>query len=135
MWSRSPRTWIARSRLFRRRGLSLRRIRELPSATGAPRQAFFRLGAEILEVVQAPGSESASQRAAHLWGLALLAEDLDRTVAYLGENVSPIRRAVQPGRRIASLRAGAGLSMPMALISARSPAAGTVAAAGDQLSR
>jgi len=33
-------------------GLDLRRIREEPTPAGAPRQAFFRLGAVILEVVQ-----------------------------------------------------------------------------------
>ncbi len=35
-------------------GLDLRRIREEPTPAGAPRQAFFRLGAPILEVVQEP---------------------------------------------------------------------------------
>ena len=37
-------------------GLELRRIREQPTPAGAPRQAFFRLGAEVLEVVQEPDS-------------------------------------------------------------------------------
>src|SRR6185312_7213294 len=35
-------------------GLDLRRIREQPTPAGAPRQAFFRLGEVILEVVQEP---------------------------------------------------------------------------------
>lgn len=35
-------------------GLDLRRIRERPTPAGAPRQAFFRLGAVILELVQEP---------------------------------------------------------------------------------
>ena len=35
-------------------GLDLRRIREEPTPAGAPRQAFFRLGPVILEVVQEP---------------------------------------------------------------------------------
>jgi hypothetical protein len=35
-------------------GLDLRRIREQPTPAGAPRQAFFRLGEAILEVVQEP---------------------------------------------------------------------------------
>ena len=35
-------------------GLDLRRVREEPTPAGAPRQAFFRLGAVILEVVQEP---------------------------------------------------------------------------------
>src|ERR1041385_6091784 len=41
-------------RALQRAGLDLRRIREEPTPAGAPRQAFFRLGAEILEVVQEP---------------------------------------------------------------------------------
>lgn len=102
-------------------GLDLRRVREQPTPAGAPRQAFFRLGAEILEVVQQPDDvlerEGARDRPARLWGLALTVEDLDRTVDALGENVGSIRAAVQPGRRIASLRRDANLAIPVALIS------------------
>lgn len=98
-------------------GLPLRRIREQPSATGAPRQAFFRLGAEILEVVQDPAGASQPDRPARLWGLALLSDDLELTVAALGDRVSEIRPAVQGGRRIATVRRAAGLSVPVALIS------------------
>jgi len=39
---------------LRAAGLDLRRVREQPTPAGAPRQAFFRLGEEILEVVQEP---------------------------------------------------------------------------------
>ena len=42
-------------------GLDLRRVREEPTPAGAPRQAFFRLGALILEVVQEP--DEATERA------------------------------------------------------------------------
>ena len=35
-------------------GMDLRRIREEPTPAGAPRQAFFRLGREILELVAEP---------------------------------------------------------------------------------
>lgn len=101
-------------------GLDLRRIREEPTPAGAPRQAFFRLGAVILEVVQEPpeASERAGEdRPAFFWGLALTAPDLERTVAFLGgDRVSEIRDAVQPGRQIATLRRAAGLSVPIALI-------------------
>jgi hypothetical protein len=100
-------------------GLDLRRIREEPTPAGAPRQAFFRLGATILEVVQEPAeaSERAGRdRPAFFWGLALLAPDLEATVAGLGDRVSEVRAAVQPGRRIATLRRAAGLSLPVALM-------------------
>ena len=60
-----------------------------------------------------------SGRPARFWGLALVVEDLDRTVAMLGEHVSEARPAVQTGRRIASVRRSAGLAVPLALMSAR----------------
>lgn len=100
-------------------GLDLRRIREESTPAGAPRQAFFRLGAVILEVVQEPPEaieRTGGDRPAFFWGLAFVTPDLDATVAALGDRVSEIRPAVQPGRRIATLRRAAGLSVPVALI-------------------
>jgi catechol 2,3-dioxygenase-like lactoylglutathione lyase family enzyme len=108
---------------LQRAGLDLRRVRDQPTPAGAPRQAFFRLGAEILELIQEP--EDSIQRAgggrdhpARFWGLAVRVEDLDRTVRLLAPHVSEIRPAVQPGRRIATLRRSAGLTVPLALMSA-----------------
>jgi hypothetical protein len=100
-------------------GLDLRRIREEPTPAGAPRQAFFRLGATILEVGQEPAEatgRAGGDRRAFFWGLAFVAPDLDAAVATLGDRVSEARPAVQPGRRIATLRRSAGLSIPVALI-------------------
>jgi hypothetical protein len=105
-------------------GLDLRRIREEPTAAGAPRQAFFRLGAEILEVVQKPAQVVAEQggreRPARLWGLALLAPDIDTSAAALAPHAGDVRDAVQPGRRIVTLKRSAGLAVPVALMSPRS---------------
>ncbi|HEU4702389.1 MAG TPA: hypothetical protein VFS37_07905 [Conexibacter sp.] len=102
-------------------GLDLRRVREEPTPAGAPRQAFFRLGDAILEVVQAP--EEAMARSggpdgpAFFWGLAFKVADLRATVAAIGaERCSGPRPAVQPGRRIATLRRSAGLALPVALM-------------------
>ncbi len=102
-------------------GLDLRRIREEPTPAGAPRQAFFRLGGAILEVVQEPEEAierggGAADRPAFFWGLAFTAPDLDATVSGLGDRVSEVRPAIQPGRRIATLRRSAGLAVPVALI-------------------
>lgn len=100
-------------------GLDLRRVREEPTPAGAPRQAFFRIGAEILEVVQEPADvveRGGANRPAFFWGLAMTAADLDASVARLGEHVGEIRPAIQPGRRIATLRRSAGLSLPVALM-------------------
>jgi hypothetical protein len=104
-------------------GLNLRRVRELPTPAGAPRQAFFRLGEEILEVVQVPdpAAEEAprSDRPARFWGLAFTVEDLDGAVGRFGADVGPVHPAVQRGRKIATLRRSAGLAVPVALMSPR----------------
>jgi hypothetical protein len=101
-------------------GLDLRRVREEPTPAGAPRQAFFRLGGEILELVQEPEEVLArlggSGRPARFWGLAFITEDLERTVELLAPHAPPARPAVQPGRRISTLKRSAGLAVPIALM-------------------
>jgi len=100
-------------------GLDLRRIREEPTPGGAPRQAFFRLAEVILEVVEVPpGSreERNPDAPSRFWGLAFGVDDLDRCAAYLGERLGEARDAVQPGRRIATLRRAAGLSPGIAFM-------------------
>jgi hypothetical protein len=104
-------------------GLDLRRIREEPTPAGAPRQAFFRLGEVILECIQMPDSpELDRSRSSRLWGLALLTRDMDATVAALGDELGEPRDAVQPGRRIATLRREAGSTVPLAFMTARAGA-------------
>jgi hypothetical protein len=106
---------------LRRAGLELRRVREEPTPAGAPRQAFFRLGAEILELVAEPDDVVARaggrDHAARFWGLALTVSDLDRGAELMAPHVGEIRPAVQAGRRIATLRRSAGLAIPVALMS------------------
>jgi hypothetical protein len=101
-------------------GLELRRLREQPTPAGAPRQAFFRLAEVILEVIERP-PRSREERdpdvPARFWGLAFLVEDLDHCAAYLGDRVGEARDAVQPGRRIATLRRDAGLGTAVAFMS------------------
>lgn len=101
-------------------GLNLRRVREEPTPAGAPRQGFFRLGSNILEVVQEPAeatAEHGGDRPAFFWGLAFVAPDIEQTASGLGDHAGSVRDAVQPGRRIATLRRSAGLSVPVALMS------------------
>lgn len=101
-------------------GLACRRVRETISNGGPMRQAFFRLGATVLEVVSGDvGSGLAAADAPSTWfGLALDVDDLDATAAFLGpDGLGPIKAAVQPGRRIATLRHKAfGLTVPVALM-------------------
>ncbi len=106
---------------LRSAGMDLRRVREQPTPAGAPRQAFFRLGPEILELIQEPPEiverAGGSNRPVRFWGLAVLVEDLDASAARLAPHISEVRNAVQPGRRIASVRRSAGLAVPLALMS------------------
>jgi hypothetical protein len=101
-------------------GLDLRRVREEPTPAGAPRQAFFRLGAEILELVAEPDEvvprRGGPDRPAQFWGLALLTDDIERTAAAFAPHVGDVRPAVQPGRRIATVKRSAGLAVPIALM-------------------
>lgn len=87
-------------------GVQCRRIRETEADARPMRQAFFRLGPSIVEVVSgADGSgTSAEDDPATFFGLAIDVEDLDETVALLGDGISRPKAAVQPGRRIATLR-------------------------------
>jgi catechol 2,3-dioxygenase-like lactoylglutathione lyase family enzyme len=104
---------------LRAEGFELRRIREGETPGGSTRQAFFRLGEPILEVVQAPEGTSVARNPdgpARLWGLAFRVDDLDATGALLGELLGTPRDAVQAGRKIATLRAEAGLGPAIAFM-------------------
>jgi len=92
-------------------GLALRRTRETP---GGIRQGFRRLGPAILELVQAPAQTEPGP--ARFWGLVVIVEDLQALAERLGERLGPIHPAVQPGRRIATLRASAGLGQAVAFM-------------------
>lgn len=92
-------------------GEPLKRVRE----AGAVRQGFHRLGALVIEVVES-GRHVAEF--AGFWGFVFVVDDIESVCARLGpEQVSPPKAAVQPGRLIASFRSGAGLGLPIALMS------------------
>ena len=97
---------------FAASGLEPRRIRD---AGRGRRQAFYVLGTALLELVGPVEGEAAPR----LWGLTLVADDLDGLASQLGNRLGPVRPAVQPGRRIATLRREAGSSVPMAFITPR----------------
>jgi hypothetical protein len=101
-------------------GFDLRRTREGQTPGGSTRQAFFRAGEPILEVVLAPEGSSVARDPggpARLWGLAFGVESLDHTARRLGDLLGTPRDAVQPGRRIATLRGEAGLGPAIAFMS------------------
>ena len=105
---------------FERSGVRCRRLREPDREDAGPgpdlRQAFFRLGETLAEVVEVEPDRAAPGGRARFWGLTAVLSDLDRAVAELGERVGSISEAVQPGRRIATIRREAGLGLPVALI-------------------
>jgi hypothetical protein len=101
-------------------GLELRRLRDEPTPAGGGFQAFFRLGEVILEVIEYGGRSPRADDGdapARLWGLAFGVASLDAAAELLGDRLSEPRDAVQPGRRIATLRRSAGVGVPMAFMS------------------
>jgi hypothetical protein len=105
--------------VLRSAGFDLRREREGPTPGGSPRQSFFRMGEVILELVAAPpGTKIAAdpRGPARLWGISFLVEELEHTAAALSELLGEPRDAVQPGRRIATLRKEAGLGPAIAFM-------------------
>lgn len=97
--------------------LSLRRVREAGTPENPLRMAFFRLGEVILEVVGPAGEDGP----ARFWGLVVVVEDLDAAAELLDDRLGTIRDAVQPGRRIATVRRDAGLGSAVALMTASVP--------------
>ena len=94
-------------------GAPFRRVREAGGEDRPLRQGFVRLGPAILEAVQSPDAPAGP---ASFWGLTFVVADLDRAGFLLGPRLGPARDAVQPGRRIATVRRDAGLGLPVALM-------------------
>lgn len=93
-------------------GLEVRRVRE---AGGGVRQAFYVLGTALLELAGPVDGEGD----ARLWGVTFVSRDLDALAERLGPLLGDVKPAVQPGRRIASLRRDAGCSLPIAFMTPR----------------
>ena len=95
-------------------GLEQRRVRQ----TDTVRQAFHRFDDQggvrgcIVEL-----AETNRVSGAVLWGLVVNVADLDAACAAAGDLIGPPKDAVQPGRRIATVRRDAGLSTAVALMS------------------
>ena len=105
--------------VLRGAGLDFRRLREGATPGGSARQAFFRMGEVILELVEAPEGTSVAADPygpARLWGISFLVPDMDATAAALGDLLGAPRDAVQPGRRIATLPREAGLGPAVAFM-------------------
>jgi hypothetical protein len=100
-------------------GFDLRRVREGDTPGGSQRQAFFRMGELILEVVQAPPGTRIAEDPdgpARLWGISFLVEHMDTPAATLGDLLGEPRDAVQPGRSIATVAKQAELGPAIAFM-------------------
>lgn len=99
-------------------GVDPRRERDAELGGQRIRQIFFRLGDVIVEVVGSP--DTANDGPSTLWGITYVVDDIDATAAYFGHRTSPVKDAVQPGRRITTLRhRELEMSVRTAFISAR----------------
>ena len=96
-------------------GMPLRRIRTAWQGERSFRQGFRRLGPAILEVVELVGPPA--DEPARFWGLVVIVSDIDAAAALLGpDHCSEPKDAVQPGRRIATVKRAAGVSPALALM-------------------
>jgi hypothetical protein len=96
-------------------GAPLKRVREL----GDSRQGFHRIGrgGVIVEVVE---RRELGDDPAKFWGVVINVSDLDAAIGVAGRDlVGAAKDAVQPGRRIATVRDEAGLGVPVAMMSLR----------------
>ena len=103
---------------FEGAGLEVRGGRSTTSYGPPMRQTFFWAGDVILELVGPDEGEPTTDEATSIFGLALVADDLDATAARLGELMGTPKDAVQDGRRIAGLRGReVGIALPVAVMS------------------
>jgi len=97
-------------------GVAPRRERDAELGGVAIRQVFFRFGEVIVEVIGTPGVHNDGPST--FWGFTHTVTDIDAAAVLLGDAVGPVKDAVQPGRRITTMRHRAlGMSVATALIS------------------
>ena len=97
-------------------GFDRRRRRDVSTADTSRWQSFYRMGEVILEVVGPSPADGETSAPARFWGLVIITDDLDAAVDAADDRIGPPRDAVQPGRRIATVRSGAGLGVPVAFM-------------------
>jgi hypothetical protein len=95
-------------------GIERRRVRE---AGDGVRQGFFLVSDLLVEVIDGTGLEPDAP--ARFWGITAVVSDIDAAAALLGERLGRVKDAVQPGRRIATVRPEACGGLPLAFITPR----------------
>ncbi|MEG3586589.1 MAG: hypothetical protein VX353_04805 [Actinomycetota bacterium] len=100
---------------FHNAGIPSQRIRTFGERNNLVRQTFFWLGNVILELV-GPDTKSGDDPAI-FWGLALVSDDIEKTHSILGDSCTPLKEAVQTGRKITTLKTrDIGISIPIAIM-------------------
>lgn len=98
-------------------GLEVRGGRSTTSYGAPMRQVFLWAGDVIVELVGPDQGEPTTEEPTTVFGLALVAADIDATAAALGDLLGTPKDAVQPGRRIAGLRGrDVGIGLPLAVM-------------------
>lgn len=82
-------------------GLEVLRVRESGTYGSPMVQRFFRLGEVVLELISTAEVIEAPTR---FFGIAVDVDDIDALPGYYGPRIGAVKEAVQPGRRIATLR-------------------------------
>ncbi len=102
-------------------GLTPRRWREHTVGDGTPvRQVFFVAGSLVLELVGPTTRPATPRSGVRSFGLAVVVDDFEAARESMSGHLGEVRDAVQPGRRIATVRHSAlGLRTPIALMSPR----------------
>lgn len=103
---------------FEGAGLVHRRTRLADGYAEPMRQDFFRAGEVVLELIGPRTVDpTRGDRPARIYGLAHTVSDLDATAAALGDLLTAPKEAVQPGRRIATLKTrDLGMTVPTAFL-------------------
>lgn len=100
-------------------GVECRRVRD---AGAGIRQGFFLVGDFLVEAVD--GTVKDLDAPARFWGITVEVTDIDETARLLGDDLGRVKDAVQPGRRIATVRPDSCGGLPLAFITQRERRAG-----------
>lgn len=97
-------------------GMAERRSDRMMTPLGERRQSFLWAGRVIIEIIgPVDVDESATMG---IWGLALVSANLETTSHVLAENLSEPRDAIQPGRKITTLKTSTfDISVPTVILS------------------
>lgn len=97
-------------------GVPARRVRDFEIGGTAMRQVFFRLGEVIVELIGDP--DRTGDGPATFWGITFTVDDVDAAAQLLAPHAGRVKDAVQPGRRITTLKhRELGISVATALMS------------------